>query len=93
MFIIIVVWLRQFRPSWLLFYFVQALLLSILTPLFFPSSSVSHARVFRKTLVHEFHISYGHTEWYLFFPIVQLQVHNVYSERKTRNSYALVNLN
>ena len=27
-----------------------------------------------------------------FFPIVQLQVHNVYSERKTRNSCALVNL-
>ena len=24
-------------------------------------------RVFGKTLVHEFHISYSHTEWYLFF--------------------------
>ena len=45
-----------------------------------------HARVFRKTLLYEFHISYSHTEWYLFFPIVLLQVHNVYSERKTRNS-------
>ena len=27
-----------------------------------------------------------------FFPTVQLQVHNVYSERKTRNSCAVVNL-
>ena len=26
-----------------------------------------HARVFGKTLLHEFHISYSHTEWYLFF--------------------------
>ena len=27
----------------------------------------SHERVFLKTLVHEFNISYSHTEWYLFF--------------------------
>ena len=27
----------------------------------------SHAQVFVKTLVHEFHISYSHTEWYLLF--------------------------
>ena len=27
----------------------------------------SHARVFRKTLVHEFLICYSHTEWYLLF--------------------------
>ena len=27
----------------------------------------SHVRVFGKTLVHEFLISYGHTEWYLRF--------------------------
>ena len=26
-----------------------------------------HALVFGKTLVHEFHISYSHTEWYLIF--------------------------
>ena len=54
---------------------MPVLLLSILTPLL-PSSSVSlyffilavaHARVFGKTLVHEFHMSYGHTEWYLLF--------------------------
>ena len=30
-------------------------------------SCCSHARVFGKTFVHEFHISYSHTEWYLFF--------------------------
>ena len=27
----------------------------------------THARVFGKTLVHEFPISYSRTEWYLFF--------------------------
>ena len=26
----------------------------------------SHARVFEETLVHEFHISYSHTEWNFF---------------------------
>ena len=50
------------------------------------SFSVLHARVFGNTLVHEFLISYSRTERYFFFPTVQLQVHNVYSERKTRNS-------
>ena len=33
-----------------------------------------------------------HTEWYLLFLTVQLQVHTVYSEQKSRNTYALVNL-
>ena len=75
LFIIIVFWLGCDRPSGLLL-FVPALLLSILTPLFLPSSSVffvlfrsccSHARVFGKTLVHEFPVSYSHTEWYLPF--------------------------
>ena len=84
MFIIIVFWLGCDRPSGLLF-FVPALLLSILTPLlilaFFVCffilfhSCCSHAQVFGKTLVHEFSISYSHSEWYLLFPTVQLQVH------------------
>ena len=53
----------------------------------------SNARVFGKTLVHEFLISYNHTEWYLFFfPTVQLQVNILYSERKSRYTCALVNL-
>ena len=30
-------------------------------------SCCSHARLFGKTLVHEFLISYSHTEWYLLF--------------------------
>ena len=30
-------------------------------------SCCSHARVFGKTLVHEFTISYNHSEWYTFF--------------------------
>ena len=30
-------------------------------------SCCSHARVFGKTLVYEFPISYSHSEWYLFF--------------------------
>ena len=78
MFIIIVFWLGSDRPSGLRL-FVPALLLSILTLLFLPYSSVSlfhsccsHARVFGKTLVHEFHISYSNTEWYLLFRTVQL---------------------
>ena len=69
--IIIVFWLGRDKPSG--FFFMPALLLSILTSIFLPSffyilfhSCYSHARVFGKTLVHEFHIS-SHTEWYLFF--------------------------
>ena len=57
------------------FSFVPAVLFSILTPLsssssvpfFLFHSCCSHARVFGKTLTHEFHISYLHTEWYLLF--------------------------
>ena len=73
MFIIIVIWLGCDRPTELLF-FVPAFLLSILTPLFLPFrlfilfySCCSHARVFGKIHVHEFTISYIHTEWYLLF--------------------------
>ena len=63
------------RPSGLLS-FVLAIFICIFTLLFLPSSSVlfilfhfccSHAQVFGKTLVHEFHISYSHTEWSLLF--------------------------
>ena len=38
-------------------------------PLFFAlfQSCCSHAQVFGKTLVHEFPISYRHTEWHPFF--------------------------
>ena len=56
-------------------------------------SCCSHAQVFGKTLVHEFPNSYSYTEWYLVFPTVQLHVHNVYSERKSGSTLALVYLN
>ena len=74
LFIFIVFWLGCDMPSGL-FLFLPTLLLSIFTPLltifvcFFVlfRSCCSHARVFGKTLVHEFPISYSHTEWYLPF--------------------------
>ena len=41
--------------------------------------------------MHEFHISYSNTEWYLlFFQQCNSQVHILYSERKSRNTDALV---
>ena len=75
MFIIIVFWLGNDRPSGLFF---------LSSPLyFFPYSHLSsyllllflylfifccfHVQVCGKTLVHELHISYSHTEWYLLF--------------------------
>ena len=53
-----------------LYFFVPALLFHMLTHLLFFSFSVLfhsccfHAQVFGKILVHEFLISYSHTEWY-----------------------------
>ena len=68
---IIVFWLSSDRPSGLPFLSCPLYFFFILAPLFLHSSSVlfkfSHARVFGKALVHEFHISYCDTEWYLFF--------------------------
>ena len=78
--------LSSFR-SYCYFYFLLCLSVpveNLLTPLWF-HSCCSHARVSGKTLVHEFHISYSQPEWYLLFPTVQLQVHNVYWERKDGN--------
>ena len=71
---VILFWLGCDRPSGLLF-FEPTILLSIRTPLFLPTSSVSLSYfilavpmlVFGKTLVHEFPMSYSHTEWYLPF--------------------------
>ena len=82
MFMIIVFRLWCDRPLGLLF-FVLALLLSMLMSLFVPffsyhfcffvlfHSYCSHARVFGKTLVHDFPISCSHTEWYLLFHSVK----------------------
>ena len=83
------------------FFFVPALLLSILTPLFLPSSSVSLsyfvlAVPMRECLGKHLCMSSPFPITILnstcFFSIVQLQVHNVYLEQKDRNSCALVNL-
>ena len=49
------------------FFFRARFTSSILTPLLLPSSSVSRARVFGKTPVHELPISYNCTESYLLF--------------------------
>ena len=84
MFINIVFGLGCDRPSGLLL-FVPALLpsfhthTSLLT--FFPCFFVlfhscrSHAGVFGKTLVHEFPVSYSHTEWYLLFYLFGARVY------------------
>ena len=45
----------------------HAYLLIFFVCLFILFRSCSHAQVFGKTLVHEFLISYCHTEWYLLF--------------------------
>ena len=71
MFIIIVFWLGSDRPSELLFlscplcFFPHSRFTSYLLRLFFVlfRFCCSHARVFGKTHVYEFRISYSHTEW------------------------------
>ena len=86
-----------------IFFFVPALLLSILTPDFLPSSSVSLsyfvlAVPMRECLGKHSCMSSPFPIAILngtcFFPTVQLQVHNVHSERKNGNScsFALADL-
>ena len=75
MFIIILFWLGCDRPSGLLFFrarlaffHIQASLLTSFVCFFILfHSCCSHTHMFGKTLVHEFPISYSHTEWYLPF--------------------------
>ena len=93
MFIIIVILLGCDRPMGL--HFLVPALLSILTPLSLPSSSVSLFYFILSVPMRE--CSYSPVPIAVlngtsFFPAVQLHVHNVYSERKTRNSCALVSL-
>ena len=93
----IVFWLGSDRPLGLFFrprvtYFHT--LVSILT--FFVCylfhSCCSNARVFGKTLLHEFLVSCSHTEWYLLFSdSITIQANILYWERKRRNASALVN--
>ena len=71
MFIIIVFWLCDDRPSGL-FFFVPAFLLSLFVCfVILFNSCCSHARVFAKTLVHEFPISFSRTKWYLIFSLCE----------------------
>ena len=87
-------------PSWILL-FMPALLLFILSPVFLPSSfaSLSYfipAVPMRECLEKHSYISSPFPIAILngicLFQTVQLQVHNMSSERKTRNCCALVNL-
>ena len=100
LFIIVVFWLICDRPSGLLL-FVPDVRFFILTTLFCVSLSVSLSyfilavpmrKCFGKhsCMSSSFPIVILNDTCY--FPIVQLQAHIVYSERKTRNSCALVNL-
>ena len=52
------------------------------------NSCSSHARVFGRTIVHEFLNTYGHTKSYLLFPTAQLHVHKRRSRRDSVLSLA-----
>ena len=99
MFILIVFWLGSIRPSGL-FSFVFALVLSILMPLFLPSSSVSVSYFILAVPMREclgkhscmsppFPIAILNGT--CLFPVV-LQLHNFNSVQKGRNANALENL-
>ena len=99
MFIIIVIWLGCDRPAGLFFrasfasFYTHASLLTFFVCfIILFGSCCSHARVFGKTLWMSSPFPIAILNGTCFFPTVQLQVHNVYLERKTRNSCALVNL-
>ena len=73
MFIIIVFWLGSDKPPGLLLFHIRftsfhihASLLTFFCFMVLFHSCCSHVRMFGKILVHEYHISYGHTEWNLF---------------------------
>ena len=66
-------WDLIFRARFTSFHAHASLL--IVFYLFYCSLAVPNAQVFGKTLVHEFPISYRHTEWYSRFPTAQLHVH------------------
>ena len=56
-------------------------------------SCYSHARVFGKTLVHEFPISNSHTKWHLLFSASATTSANENPVRSERNTDSLINLN
>ena len=55
-------------------------------------SCCSYVRVFGRTLAHEFHLSYAHTEWYLRFSDSATTRAQCVFEAKSKNTFALVNL-
>ena len=67
----VVIGRRDLFLSCHLYFFPYSRLSSYLLrlPLCLISFLLFHARVFEKTLVHEFHISYSNTEWSLFFSL------------------------
>ena len=79
MYIIIVFWLGCDRPSGRFFFRARfaffhahaSLLTSFVCFLILFRSCCNHAQVFGKTLVHEFPISYSHTEWYFFVSLCE----------------------
>ena len=68
MFIFIAFWFGRFRPPGLLFSFMPVCLLTFFVCFFILfHSCCSHARVFGKARLHEFHISHSYIEWCLLF--------------------------
>ena len=60
-----------FRARFAFFHTHACLLISFAYFFILFHSCCSHAQVFGKTLVHEFPISYSHTEWYLLFSLCE----------------------
>ena len=89
MFIIIVFWLGCDRPSGLLFFrarlasfHTHASLTYFVCFCIIFLSCCSHARVFGKTLLHEFFINNSHPEWYLLFSDSATANAHLYLERE-----------
>ena len=90
MFIFIVYWLGRDKPSGILFCFVPTSLLSTLT--YFIFAVQMRERLGKHScMCSSFPIPILNGT--CFFPIVQQEVHNVYTERKSRNTWTLVTLN
>ena len=93
MFIFILFWLGGDKPKGLLF-FVPAVLLSVLMPLFLPFSSVSLSYFMFAVLMHECldtrvfpnfpnQVLFSHTEWSLFFSLGEIVLWSKFRLSKT----------
>ena len=74
--------LFSFMPSLLLSIHLSSYLFLLFLSLI--STCCSHARVFGKTLVHEFYIFYSNTEWYFFFESATTSAHCVFRAKKLK---------